>query len=167
MTALISRPRVGRPPLHRSTVSFNPAIETTLLVELRRQANTTALALSTYLEQLVAAAHGYTGEHLHMLHVLPTAVPADELRTRVAALTEADAIGYTHPGRTKSFRVDEPLADIVRTRAAELGITYADYLRCIFREATGLTVRRAHQQPGLLSVPSRENAPTGEEVTPT
>lgn len=167
MTALKTRPRVGRPPLHRSTVSFNPAVETTLLLELRRQADTTALALSTYLEQLVAAAHGYTGEHLQTLHVLPTAVPADELRSRVAGLTEADAIGYTHPGRTKSFRVDAALADIVRTRAAELDITYADYLRCIFREATGLTVRRAHQQLGLLSVPSRENANLAVEVTPT
>lgn len=166
MSALKTRPRVGRPPLHRSTTMFNPAVELAILTALGSQAQSTRLALSTYLEQLVAAGHDYTGEHLRELHVLPTAVPLGELQARVAAITEVDVVPFAHPGRTKSFRVDEALADIVKARSAELGVSYADYLRCIFRVATGRSVRRAHQQPLLLPVPSRENAPVVKEVKP-
>lgn len=163
MTALLMRPRIGRPPLHRSTVSFNPALEQRALEGLARQAGAAQLALSTYLEQLVAAAHGYTGAHLQSLHVLPAVVSAHTLRERTDALTPEDVIPYALPGRTKSFRVDEDLAVIVKTRAAGLDITYADYLRCIFREATGLTVPRAYQQHALLYAPPRATARAQDE----
>lgn len=129
----------GRPRLNRERHAFNPSVESDVLDILRDQADSAQMQLAPYMELLVAEAHGYHGEYLQILTQLPTAVPAEELRRRAAELTpdECTPVPVGHP--RKWFKVDKPLADEVQRRCDELDAAYADYLRAIFREATGRT----------------------------
>lgn len=133
------RPRGGRPRLNRERHVYNPRVETDVLDILRDQADSAQMQLAPYMELLVAEAHGYHGEYLQILTQLPTAVPGDELRRRAAELTRDEVVPVAHDNTRKCFKVDKPLADEVQRRCAELDAAYADYLRAIFREATGRT----------------------------
>lgn len=129
----------GRPPLNRDRYAFNPRVETDVLDILREQADSAQMQLAPYMELLVAEAHGYHGEYLQLLTQLPSAVPAEELRRRTTDLTADECTPVPHDNARKWFQVDRPLADQVQRRCEELDAAYADYLRAIFREATGRT----------------------------
>lgn len=129
----------GRPRLNRDRHTFNPTVEVELVELLSDQAATVQMQLAPYMELLVAEAHGYHGEYLAQLSALPARVSAHELRESVSGLS-ADALHpIAAPGVRKTVRLDRPLAEEVQRRCDELDAQYADYLRAIFREATGRT----------------------------
>lgn len=143
----------GRPPLNRARHAFNPRVELPLYEELAHQADEARVPLSTYMECLLAEAHDYHGEYLRDLSVMHTPVTADELKERTARIAPEQCVPLSGENRRKSFKADEELAIRIAARCDELNTQYAEYIRAVFREATGYADKPLHQQPTMVDVP--------------
>ena len=127
---------MGRPPRAVPRDIFHPRLEVEVVRELREQADQVELPLATYMEHVIAEAHGYTGPYLAGLD-LPTRISARQLRRRVAAL-RADRCPTTgNPSSVRGVRLDSPLANMVRDKAAALGVARIAYLAAVLRLAAG------------------------------
>lgn len=132
----------GRPRLDRARHTFNPTFETVVYDRLATQARSVGLSTATYVELLVAEAHGYFGQYLATLDSLPAPVSATTLRELRASRTGGDYDdGLDRDSRRMSFCVDQELADRIDAITEELGISYATYLRQILYDATGFERR--------------------------
>lgn len=157
----------GRPRLNRARHAFNPRVEIPVYEELAHQADESGIPLSTYLECLLAEAHDYHGEYLRDLSVLPISLTAEELKERTAAIGSENCLPLAGDHRRKSFKADEELAIRIAARCDELNTQYAEYLRAVFREATGYAGKPVHEQPTMVEVPRTARATQGVELKKT
>lgn len=143
----------GRPPLGRERHLFNPTVEQHLLDALSEQAATVGMPLATYMGHVLAAAHDYHGQYLQELSVLPSPVTADELHERTDAIGREQCIPVSGNRRPKSFKADVDLAAKIAARCDELDVAYSDYVRAVFREATGHTHTPMPEQLAMVDFP--------------
>ncbi len=139
----------GRPRLNRDRHTFNPTFETRVYDRLATQAASVGLSTATYVELLVAEAHGYSGQYLAVLDSLPSRVSANTLRSRREGRTGEDYDdAVDRDTRRMSFCVDQELANRIDAITEKMGISYATYLRRIFYDATGF--QRRHDASAQL-----------------
>lgn len=160
-TLLARRGGGGRPRRNRVRHAFNPRLEVAVYDELARQAAELDMSMAGYIEHLLAEAHDYHGQYIQELSVLPAPLTAQELRERTAQISRDRCVPIAGERRRKSFLVDEELAVKIAARCDELDAQYADYLRVVFREATGFADKPIPEQLSIVDVgdvrqPSRE-----------
>lgn len=147
----------GRPRLNRDRHTFNPTFETAVYSRLATQAASVGLSTATYVELLVAEAHGYAGQYLATLDSLPARVSAATLRSRRERRNGEDYDDdFDRDRRRMSFCVDQELAERIDLITEEMGVTYATYLRQIFYDATGF--QRRHDASVQLKAAFDEGA---------
>lgn len=136
------RPRAagGRPRLGRERHHYLPRVSTELAARLEQQAQSMGMPTASYLEVLVCAVHDTWTTFVQPPAVpLPTAMPVEEIQRAAAHFTDAQL--YTPQAGAvvpRSVRVDQEVAAIIDARCDDYDVPYAEYLRAIFRLATGL-----------------------------
>lgn len=124
-----------------------------MLDGLKRQAEAIHSPLATYMERVVALAHGFDSPFLPDPQLLPLPIAAKprELQQLTDRIGEHDCIDL-QPGvgrGTTKIQLDRALADRINARCDELDVAYTAYLRAVLRPAAGFTtdsVRRLHVQ---------------------
>lgn len=135
----------GRPRRSVPRVQANVTLEQESADELRAQADAAGLPLGTYVEQVVSQAHRYSGPYLEDLDTLPTSIPLARLRQATARLGTKQCTPVSRTSPALVIKLDKPLADQLRQRAAELHVYYTDYLRAVLRLAAGATTSGSGQ----------------------
>lgn len=136
---------MARPRRSIPRVLANVTLEQESVDELRAQAEAAGLPLGTYVEQVVSQAHRYTGPYLDELDALPTSIPPARLRQATARLGTLQCTPVKRVSPPIPVRLDKPLAEQLRERAAELHVYYTDYLRAVLRLAAGATASGSGQ----------------------
>ena len=154
----MARKRTGRPRggSGRERHTYIPLLEAPVLDGLKRQAQEIHSPLATYMERVIALAHGFDSPFLPdpQLLPLPIAAEPEDLQRQTERISEDDCIDLW-PGvdrATASFHLDRALADRINARCDELDVAYAAYLRAVLRPAAGFTtdsIRRLHVQEVL------------------
>lgn len=140
----------GRPRLNRQLHTWAPRIEHDVATELREQASVLGVPYTTYLRQVLADAHGWTGDFLPGVE-LSAPISVKELQARTRRIRAEDCWPVTEPYLPRAnITVDQSLAHIINARADELDVPYSDYLRSVLRIATGNDDRPAVLQDSLL-----------------
>ncbi len=139
---------------------FHPRLEFELVEDLRAQAAQVGMPLATYMEHVVAEAFAYDGPYLAGTNVLPENVAAEQLRRRASKLTRQKCTPPRHPNATYGIRLDQPLAEDVRTQADRLGVAYTSYLRAVLRVSAG---HSATQGSGQLDLGLHISAGKGDQ----
>lgn len=141
MTTLKKRGSGGRPPLNRDRHTYRPRLDLDVAEALSDQASRMGLQMGTYLEHVLAAAHGYHGPYMQNLDApLPIALPLARLRRRTRAITRDHCRSASSVNVLKPIRVDLPLANEIQERCEALGdVAYSDYIRAILDLAVGRT----------------------------
>lgn len=153
-TAMLrKRSKGGRRPSGRVRHMFNPSVEQHVYEELAHQADELSMPLSTYIEHLLAEAHDYHGQYLRSLSVLPAPLTVEELKERTQSIGRDECVPVKGERRYKSFKADEELAVKIAARCDELDAQYADYLRAVFRVATGYADGPTQEQLSMVDVP--------------
>lgn len=136
-------------------IPTNARLDMPIVRVLEKQAEATGMRLLTYIEVVLATAHGYSGEHLEVMKSVPrTPITADELRKRTATLTGADCVNVSRDNKMQPLKIEEPLLDQIKARSIELGgVAYSAYIRAILRVATGTELPGRGDQPLLADAP--------------
>lgn len=140
MTVQQPERRRGRPRRDPQRISTNAWMEMALLEDLTSQADKVGVALLTYIEIVLAEAHGYSGTYIPEIDLLPTPITADALRERTAAITPADCLPPGRPNRRQPMKLEEPLRELVLQSAMDLEVDHSSYVRAVLREAAGHTL---------------------------
>lgn len=148
--------RGGRPRRAVPRTQFAPILELDVIEQLRAQAATMAMDLTTYMALALSEVYGYKGPYLPPVEFLPTKATAAELRDRVELIAPEDCGVRNGPTCRTSVWVDEPLAEIIRSRADELDVAYAAYLRSVLRDIAGVPPKSQRgEQLALMPTPAR------------
>ena len=135
----------GRPRRSVPRVQANVTLEQEWADELRAQASTAGLPLGTYLEQVISQAHRYSGPYLEDFDTLPTSIPLARLRRATVRLRTRQCTPVSRTSPALVVKLDKPLAEQLRDRAADLHVFYTDYLRAVLRLAAGATASGSGQ----------------------
>lgn len=122
-----------------------------MLEDLKRQAEAIHSPLSTYMERVVALAHGFDSPFLPDPQLLPLPMVAkpEELRRHTEHIDETQCVDL-QPGVGRGaakIQLDRALADRINARCDELDVAYAAYLRAVLRPAAGHTAASIRQLP--------------------
>jgi len=133
----------------------NARLDLPIVRVLEAQAEEAGMALLTYIEVVLATAHGYSGRHLPVMESVPrTPITAEQLRDRTRGLTAADCVDVSRENKMQPLKIEEPLLDEIKARSRELGgVAYSAYIRAILRVATGGRLPGRGDQPFLGDAP--------------
>lgn len=129
---------MAKPRRDPQRIPTNARLDLPIVRTLEDQAEEVDLKLLTYIEVVLAAAHGYSGTYLPEVDLSRMPLTATQLKRRTARLTASDCIDVSRDNQLKSMKIEEPLLDLIRTTAADMGVAYSAYIRAILREAAGL-----------------------------
>ncbi len=146
----------GRPPLGRVRHQFRLTVEERVLDELFAQSAATGYPRTTYLERVVALAHGYESRFLPPPAApLPIAVPGAVLQEHTSNL-RPDNCGPARadvPCGSTGLRLEAALREQIVDWCDMHEVDYAGYLRSILRLAAGFDsvdqLQPTHIQPQL------------------
>lgn len=130
----------GRPRTGRVRRPFGVQYPQVLVDAMEEQAAEAGMRLSRYLELVVCSVHDiWTPFVQPPVAPLPLAIPMDSLRYKASHFTPEDLdVPAGGDVVAKFFRVDEAVAVSIDQRCDDYDVTYANYLRAVFRLATGL-----------------------------
>lgn len=131
---------MAKPRRDPQRIPTNARLDLPIVRTLGDQADEVGLKLLTYIEVVLAAAHGYEGKYLPQVALLPTPLTPQELQERTAHLTAAECVEVARDNKLQPLKVEEPLLDLIKSTAAEMHVNYSAYIRAILREASGLSL---------------------------
>ena len=129
---------MAKPRRDPQRIPTNARLDLPIVRTLEDQAEEVDLKLLTYIEVVLAAAHGYSGKYLPEVDLLPTPLSPEELQERTMHLTSEDCVDVSRDNELKSLKVEQPLLDLIKETASRLGGAYSAYIRAVLREAAGL-----------------------------